>query len=60
VHPLHDESAAEAFTVAPFFPLLLNPQADNSFITFSLLQKEHSGFSLPNKRSSKLFPQSLQ
>jgi hypothetical protein len=57
---VHDESAAEVFTVSPPLPLLMNPQADNNLTTFLVLQEGQIGFSFPNTRSSKFFPQSLQ
>jgi hypothetical protein len=38
----------------------MNPQADNNLTTFLVLQEGQIGFSFPNTRSSKFFPQSLQ
>jgi hypothetical protein len=58
--PLQEEADADVRTVSPPPPLLTNPQADISLLTFLLLQLGQTGLSLPKTRYSNSWLHFLQ
>jgi len=58
--PLQEDAEAEVRMVSPLPPLLTNPQADISLLTFLLLQLGQKGLSLPKTRYSNSWLHFLQ